>query len=158
MSYTFAESHGAAVADDKRFLLKRGEWWHCRVRVPPSLKELLGNHIVKALHTIDKTEVRKLRWPMVTAIKAQIGAMEANPVKGLASAWRDKLKADKFDAHDFVNQTQQPVRRYGDNAGPNFQREALNYSWTSIMAKRDGLRRKHSTAKPSPDTNTASSS
>ena len=58
MSYTFAESHGAAVADDKRFLLKRGEWWHCRVRVLPSLKELLGNHIVKALHTKDKTEAR----------------------------------------------------------------------------------------------------
>ncbi len=57
---------------DLTYLKKRRQCWYARVRVPPSLKSVLGTEITRSLHTRDLDEARHLRWAVVADIKAMI--------------------------------------------------------------------------------------
>lgn len=112
-------------ADDS-FLRKRGDYFYVRVRVPPSLKHLYGSHIVRALGTTDKSKARSLRWAAVDAIKAEIAAVKADPVKPLAGEMRERRAAGTFKAPEFNDLTQTIVRKYGDAAAAEFSERTFS--------------------------------
>ncbi len=119
-------SDSTMPADDS-FLKKRGEWFYVRVRVPPSLKDVFGAHITRALGTKDKSKAQSDRWDVVAAIKAEIAAVKANPVKGLAEAHkRKRAEGAPFDAGAHLKLTGTLQRKHGDSAAEEFVNRSFN--------------------------------
>ncbi|MEM9403225.1 MAG: site-specific integrase [Pseudomonadota bacterium] len=61
-----------SAMSETQYLKQRGQGWYVRIRVPKSLKHILGTEITRSLKTRSLAEARRLRWPVVAEIKQQI--------------------------------------------------------------------------------------
>jgi integrase len=71
---------------EKKYLRQRRQGWYVRVRVPPALREEIGDtHVVRSLKTRDLATARQRRWKAVADIKAhfaEIGSQRAVGASG----------------------------------------------------------------------------
>ena len=75
---------------DLRYLFRpKGQTWMVRIRVPPSLRERFGHHIVRSTGTSDLAQARLLRWDIVGQIKAAFA--DAKALRGAEGAERVQL-------------------------------------------------------------------
>ncbi|MBW2636250.1 MAG: tyrosine-type recombinase/integrase [Deltaproteobacteria bacterium] len=89
-----------------RYLQKIGYSWYVRVKVPKSLQEIVGNtHIRRAIHTRDLNEANRLKWAMVTGIKAELSRLEGlDPLNLKAHQYRQEVrKAFENENYDLVD-------------------------------------------------------
>lgn len=87
-----------------RYLRKIGHSWYVRIKVPPKLREVVGNtHIVRALRTRDLDEANRLKWAKVEEIKAHLERLKrTDPLnleaQSLRSSIRQAREKDDLDA------------------------------------------------------------
>lgn len=67
---------------DTRYLKQRHRTWYVRVRVPPSLKHVLGSELSRTTRTRDLRVARQLRWRIVAEMKQKIAEAESSKVLG----------------------------------------------------------------------------
>lgn len=97
---------------DKRYLDWHGKQWRVQVRVPPSLHEAMGKKkLVQPLHTSSLADANRLKWAVVTKLKAIIHAAgkdtldKSDSLTKEALRWRDDIAHEKpqtFDVIDIV--------------------------------------------------------
>ena len=75
------------MAQDSKYLQRRGYSWYVVVRVPPSLQKVAGAaHLRKALGTKDKREAQSRRWKVVAHLKEkkEIGPADVKDLLGIS--------------------------------------------------------------------------
>lgn len=129
---------------DTRYLVQRRKSWYVRVAVPPSLRDRLGQDIVRSLKTRSLEEAQRRRWKAIADIKDKIDrARTGRDLMGEASDWsleRDKVteqnarafgysleKAEELMALDEVEQAEKIERTHG---------EAAAQRWIDVAAGR----------------------
>ena len=119
------------MAEDRRYLNRKGPYWYAQLSVPADLREKLGRAVIqRSLRTKDLAEARRRRWPVIEEIKKSFEAARA----GLHLTSEDIAT----EAQEELWRTLEAIRRDPGTLFEEVPEQGL-LGWASVWALEDDL-------------------
>lgn len=119
------------MAEDRRYLNRKGPYWYAQLSVPADLREKLGRAVVqRSLRTKDLAEAQRRRWPVVEEMKQSFECARTGV----------HLTSDDIamEAQEVLRRTQEAICRDPGTLFDEVPEQGLT-GWATVWALEDDL-------------------